>query len=117
MPIAIVRKTDRFAQLGIAASKMAIADARFSQETNGLSEAAVVMGSGLGGQNFHEEQIQAFMESGASGVATSTIPRIAPNAVSAYIAIQNKIKGIWREHVYTRKYLRTAFSDQRWEND
>ncbi len=93
MPIAIVRKTDRFAQLGIAASRMAIADAQLSQEINGLSEAAVVIGSGLGGQNFHEEQIHAFIEFGANGVATSTIPRIAPNAVSAYIAIQNKIKG------------------------
>ncbi|MBI4257218.1 beta-ketoacyl-[acyl-carrier-protein] synthase family protein [Candidatus Uhrbacteria bacterium] len=93
MPIAVVRKTDRFAQFGLATAKMAIADARLSAETNGLSEAAVVIGSGLGGQNFHEEMIHAFIAAGASGVAASSVPRITPNAVSAYIAIQNKIKG------------------------
>jgi len=93
MPLPLARKTDRFAQLGIAAAKMALDDARFENEHLGLQQAAVIFGSGLGGCNFHEEMIYQYVLSEESGVSASTIPRITPNAVSAHIAIHNKIKG------------------------
>jgi 3-oxoacyl-[acyl-carrier-protein] synthase II len=94
MPISVVRKTDRFSQLGVAAAGMAIKSAKLSEDDKSLSNAAVIIGSGLGGSNFHEEMIIAFVESSnPRRVAASSVPRITPNAVSAYIALQHKIKG------------------------
>jgi 3-oxoacyl-[acyl-carrier-protein] synthase II len=94
MPIAVVRKTDRFAQLGVAAAKMALGDAALDSENSDLRTAAVIMGSGLGGSNFHEETIVAIVESGnIKKSPASAVPRISPNAVSAYIAMCNQIKG------------------------
>ncbi len=94
MPIAIARKTDRFSQLGVATAKMALEDARLSLEDPDIKKAAIIIGSGLGGQNFHEEMMYAVLEtSNPKKVAASSVPRITPNAVSAYIAFQFKIKG------------------------
>src|SRR3989338_10070023 len=93
MPIAVARKTDRFAQFGVATAKMALDDARLLEETSDLTKAAVIIGSGLGGLNFHEEMMFAALETNPRRIAASSVPRITPNAVSAYIAIQYKIKG------------------------
>ncbi len=94
MPIAVVRKTDRFAQFGVAAAKMALDDAHLAEGNNDLAKAAVIIGSGLGGLNFHEEMMFTLLEtSNPKKVAASSVPRISPNAVSAYIALQYKIKG------------------------
>lgn len=94
MPIAVVRKTDRFAQFGVATAKMALEDARLFEENPDLARAAVIIGSGLGGLNFHEEMMYAMLETAnPQKIAASSVPRITPNAVSAYIALQYKIKG------------------------
>lgn len=94
MPVAVVRKTDRFAQFGVAVSKMALEDAKLSESNPELKRAAVIIGSGLGGLNFHEEMMFALLESAnPRKISASSVPRITPNAVSAYIALQYKIKG------------------------
>lgn len=96
MPIATVRKTDRFAQFGVATAKMAIDDSGLAcDEESGLSNASVIIGSGLGGLNFHEEMMLKYLESAGpkKKVAASSVPRITPNAVSAYIALSNNIRG------------------------
>ncbi|MCB9800420.1 MAG: beta-ketoacyl-ACP synthase II [Candidatus Omnitrophica bacterium] len=94
MPVAVARKTDRFAQFGVTTARMAIDDAGLSENDSALTKAAVIIGSGLGGMNFHEEAMFALIEtSNPKKVPASSVPRITPNAVSAYIALQNKIKG------------------------
>ena len=94
MPIAVARKTDRFAQLGLAAAKMAIEDARLNLGSRELSQAIVIIGSGLGGLDFHEETIiEVIRANDPKKAAASSVPRITPNAVSAYIALQYKILG------------------------
>lgn len=89
----VYRKTDRFAQFGVAAAKMAIEDSgvEIDRENNRIP---VVIGSGLGGSLFHEEQIFRLIEGkDPRRVLSSSVPRIAPNAVSAYIAMQFKLRG------------------------
>ncbi|MFZ5801996.1 MAG: beta-ketoacyl-[acyl-carrier-protein] synthase family protein [Candidatus Omnitrophota bacterium] len=91
----VFRKTDRFAQMGIAAAKMALEDSglasRFDPENNSIP---VIIGSGLGGSLFHEEQIfQLIAHGDPRKVLSSSVPRIAPNAVSAYIAMEHKLRG------------------------
>ncbi len=90
----IHRKIDRFAQFGVCAAKMALDDAQFKIEKNNEFRTGVVIGSGLGGMLFHEEQvITVIREGGPSRIMASSVPRISPNAVSAYIAIAFQAKG------------------------
>ena len=94
MPVAVMRKVDRFAQLGIASTQMALMDAKLKGEDSLLSKAAVIIGSGVGGASFHEEMIMAYVDAkDPKKMAASSVPRITPNAVSAYIALENQIKG------------------------
>src|SRR3989338_4241558 len=91
----VFRKTDRFTQFGVAAAKMAIEDAGLqSLIDKNKNNIAVIIGSGLGGSLFHEEQIFKLMENKEPRkVLSSSVPRIAPNAVSAFIAMQFKLRG------------------------
>jgi len=92
---AIYRKVDRFAQFGVCAAKMAIDDAELSINQDNEHKIGIVIGSGLGGILFHEEQIiEVMMQGGPSKVAASAVPRISPNSVSSYIAIAHQIKGL-----------------------
>jgi len=91
----VFRKTDRFTQFGVAAAKMAIEDAGLqSLIDKNKNNIAVIIGSGLGGSLFHEEQIFKLIENREPRkVLSSSVPRIAPNAVSAFIAMQFKLRG------------------------
>ncbi len=91
----VFRKTDRFAQLGVAAARMAFEDAKIEPLIDkSKNNIPVIIGSGLGGCLFHEEQIFKLMENkDPRRVLASSIPRIAPNAVSAFIAMQFKLRG------------------------
>ncbi len=91
----VYRKTDRFAQFGVAAAKMAYEDSClesiYDPKNNHIP---VIIGSGLGGSLFHEEQIfQLIGTQEPKKVLSSSVPRIAPNAVSAFIAMQYKFRG------------------------
>jgi 3-oxoacyl-[acyl-carrier-protein] synthase II len=91
----VYRKTDRFAQMGVAAAKLAVEDAGVeSLIDKNHNNVPVIIGSGLGGSLFHEEQIfQLIGTKDPHKVLSSSVPRIAPNAVSAYIAMQFKLRG------------------------
>ncbi len=91
----VYRKTDRVAQMGIAAARMALEDAglksKYDETSNNIP---VIIGSGLGGSLFHEEQIFKLIKGNdPRRVLSSSVPRIAPNAVSAYIAMEFKLRG------------------------
>jgi 3-oxoacyl-[acyl-carrier-protein] synthase II len=88
------RKMDRFAQLGVAAAKLALDDAKLIKNIKDDKRCGVVIGSAVGGISFHEEQIIAYLNRGPAKVTPSSVPRITTNAVSAYIAIINGIRGI-----------------------
>ena len=91
----VFRKIDRFAQFGVASAKLAIEDAGVKNLINeSENHIPVVIGTGLGGSLFHEEQIFKLLETREPRkVLSSSVPRIAPNAVSAYIAMEFKLKG------------------------
>ncbi len=91
----VYRKTDRFVHMGVAAAKMAIEDARLESLLDmHQNNIPVIIGSGLGGSLFHEEQIFQLLEGkDPHRVLSSSVPHIAPNAVSAYIAMQFKLRG------------------------
>jgi 3-oxoacyl-[acyl-carrier-protein] synthase II len=91
------RKADRFAQFGIAAAKMAIEDSGLGSifSESKINNVPVIIGSGLGGSLFHEEQIFKLIGTNdPRHVLSSSVPRITPNAVSAHIAMEHKLHGI-----------------------
>ena len=93
IPRQIAKRTDRFVHLGLASCKLALEDADFNLDKEDRERIGVIIGSGLGGVLFHEEQILAGYEKGVHRLNPLCIPRISPNAVSSHIAIYYKILG------------------------
>ncbi len=93
IPKEVAKRTDRFTHLGLASAKMAIEDSKLDLEKENRNRIGVVIGSGLGGVLFHEEQILAGYEKGVHRLNPLCVPRISPNAVSSHIAIQYGLLG------------------------
>jgi 3-oxoacyl-[acyl-carrier-protein] synthase II len=89
----IAKRTDRFVHFGLAAAKMAIESSRIDFAAEDAERIGVIIGSGLGGLLFHEEQITAAFERGANRINPLAVPRISPNAVGGHIGIVHKLKG------------------------
>ena len=88
MPAEVAKKVDRFVHFGLACTQMAIADSSLILEKEDKHRIGVIIGSGLGGMMFHEEQMVAILEKGAQRINPSSVARISPNAVSSHIAIR-----------------------------
>lgn len=87
------RKVDRFVHLGLAAAKDALDDSKINLQVQDKDRIGVIIGSGLGGVLFHEEQIMAGYEKGLHRLNARCVPRITPNAVASHIAIQYGLLG------------------------
>ena len=93
MPAELVKKVDRFVHFGLACADMAIKDSGLDLEALDKQRAGVIIGSGVGGIMFHEEQMVAILEKGANRINPTAVPKITPNAVSSHIAIQYGLLG------------------------
>lgn len=89
----VFRRSDRFVHLGLAAARMAIEDSHLKLDNTNKNKIGVYIGSGLGGIPFHEEQILAGYQKGFHRVNPLSVPKITPNAVSSYIAIELGLTG------------------------
>ncbi len=92
MPAGTVRRTDTFVHLGVAAARMALENSGLELSREDPARIGVVVGSGLGGIIFHEEQMIAAYDKGTHRINPLAVPRASPNAVSGHIAIQF---GLW----------------------
>ncbi len=92
-PFEVVKRVDRFVHLGLASAKMALEDSRLNLEKEDRSKIGVVVGSGLGGVIFHEEQMMAALQKGIDRIHPLSVPRVTPNAVASHIAIQFGLTG------------------------
>ncbi|MCP4667861.1 MAG: beta-ketoacyl-ACP synthase II [Deltaproteobacteria bacterium] len=93
MPKKVARSVDRFVHLGLASAKMAIEDSGIDLEKEDKERVGVIIGSGLGGVLFHEEQIAVALERGPHRGNPLCVPKITPNAVGGNIAIQYGLLG------------------------
>jgi 3-oxoacyl-[acyl-carrier-protein] synthase II len=89
----VVRRTDRFVHLGLAASRLALVDSGLNLGREDPKRIGCIIGSGLGGVLFHEEQIEMALEKGLNRLSPQCVPRLAPNAVSGHIAIEFYLRG------------------------
>ncbi|MEX0992184.1 MAG: beta-ketoacyl-ACP synthase II [Actinomycetota bacterium] len=81
-----IRRTDRFVQLGIAASQLAWKDA--GEPDVNPERAGVVIGSGVGGITTILEQAEVLAEKGPRRVSPFTVPALMANAVAGHVAMQ-----------------------------
>lgn len=86
------RRTDRFAQLALAASDEAVHDAWPDGAPAGEGVACVVA-TGVGGVSSLEEDIETLREHGPARVSPLGIPRLMANAASAMVAMRHGFTG------------------------
>lgn len=90
----VIRRTDRFIQLGLSASISAIKDASFDIANYPNPErVGVVVGSAAGGILTIIEQYDVIREKGPGRVSPFTIPSMIANMPAGYISIYHNAKG------------------------
>jgi 3-oxoacyl-[acyl-carrier-protein] synthase II len=87
-----VRRMDRFAQLAVAAARMAVEASRVDVAAKG-EDIGVVVGSGIGGLTTMFEQARIYIEKGPSKVSPFLIPMMISDIAAAQIAISMGLKG------------------------
>jgi 3-oxoacyl-[acyl-carrier-protein] synthase II len=88
-----IRRTDRFAQLALAAAKMAMQDAGIDLERLNRNRFGVNVSSGIGGLKTLEDQHTTLLTKGPSRVSAFTIPMLISNMASGLISMEFGLKG------------------------
>ncbi|MEY2557233.1 MAG: 3-oxoacyl-[acyl-carrier-protein] synthase [Verrucomicrobiota bacterium] len=87
------RRTDRFAQLAMAAAKMAMTDCGIDMEKVDRTRFGAVVSSGIGGLRTLEDQHAILLAKGPSRVSPFTIPMLISNMGSGLISMEFGLKG------------------------
>ena len=89
-----VKRTDRFIQLAIAASKMAMEDAGIEIIDPAEEERfGVIIGSGIGGIETHEVQHGRYLQSGPSRISPFFVPMMISDMAAGYVSMKFRAKG------------------------
>jgi 3-oxoacyl-[acyl-carrier-protein] synthase II len=88
-----VRRTDRFAQLAMAAAKMAMADSGIAMANENPDRFGVLVSSGIGGLKTLEDQYTILLSKGPSRVSAFTIPMLISNMASGLISMEYGLEG------------------------
>lgn len=88
------RKMDPFTQFAVAASMMALKDAKLEITDDNAHRVGVWIGSGIGGMKTYEEQFTKFMEKGPKRVSPFFVPMMIPDMAAGQVSIQTGAKGI-----------------------
>lgn len=87
------RRMDRFAQLAIAAAKMAVKDSGLDLETIDKERAGAVVGCGIGGVTTFEEQKEILMTKGPGRVSPFFVPMLISNMAAGHLSIAFGLQG------------------------
>jgi len=88
-----VRRTDRFVQLAMAASKMSIQDSGLDLEKVNRDRFGAIISSGIGGLKTLEDQFSILMNKGPTRVSAFTIPMLISNMASGVISMEFGLRG------------------------
>ncbi|MFY8216103.1 MAG: beta-ketoacyl-ACP synthase II [Chthoniobacterales bacterium] len=88
-----IKRTDRFTQFAMAASKMAVADAGLNPDTLDLDRTGVIIGSGIGGLLSMEEEAKRLHTRGPSRVSPFTIAMMISNMASGLVSMEFGFRG------------------------
>ena len=95
MTVKEARRSDRFAQLAIAAGAQAVADAGWDgvEPPADPTDIGCVIGSGIGGMWTFESQCDVLRDRGPERVSPLAIPLIMGNAAAGLVAMRHKLRG------------------------
>jgi 3-oxoacyl-[acyl-carrier-protein] synthase II len=88
-----LRRTDRYAQFALAATRLALADSRLDLECEDRDEIGVYVGSALGGIAYGEEQHRSYVNAGLRAVQPLLALAVFGGASVSHIAIDLGITG------------------------
>jgi 3-oxoacyl-[acyl-carrier-protein] synthase II len=88
-----IRRTDRFAQLAMAAAKMSMQDSGIDLEKVNRDRFGTIISSGIGGLKTLEEQFSVLMNKGPQRVSAFTIPMLISNMASGVISMEFGLRG------------------------
>jgi 3-oxoacyl-[acyl-carrier-protein] synthase II len=87
------RRSDRYVQYAVAASKMAMTDSGLDTEKIDPRRYGVMVGSGIGGLSTLEREHTVFLEKGPRRVSPFTIPMMISNIASGIISMEHRLLG------------------------
>ncbi|MBP6280403.1 MAG: beta-ketoacyl-ACP synthase II, partial [Rhodocyclaceae bacterium] len=93
MPRKEIRRSDKFIHYGLAAAKMALADAELVIDASNAERVGVNMGSGTGGLQMIEDNIREMIAKGPKRISPFFVPGAIINMVAGMISIQFGAKG------------------------
>ena len=88
-----IRRTDRFAQLALAAAKMALENSGIDLEKLNRDRFGVIVSSGIGGLKTLEDQYTVLVTKGPSRNSPFTIPMLISNMASGLISMEYGLHG------------------------
>jgi len=88
-----VRRMDRFAQLAVAAARLAVEGSGLDIANGKGDDVGVIVGSGIGGLTTLFDQARVYIEKGPSKVTPFLIPMMISDIAAAQIAISMGLKG------------------------
>jgi 3-oxoacyl-[acyl-carrier-protein] synthase II len=88
-----VRRTDRFAQLAMAAAKSAMSDSGIEMANENPDRFGVLVSSGIGGLKTLEDQHFVLLTKGPQRVSAFTIPMLISNMASGLISMEFGMRG------------------------
>lgn len=87
------RRSDRYVQYAVAASKMAMADSGLDVSSIDARRYGVMVGSGIGGLSTLEREHSVFRDKGPRRVSPFTIPMMISNIASGIISMEHGLLG------------------------
>jgi 3-oxoacyl-[acyl-carrier-protein] synthase II len=88
-----VKRTDRYTQLAVAASKMSLDDSGLDLASTDLDRAGVMIGSGVGGLQTMEDQVTKMALKGPDRTSPFMIPMMISNMASGFISMEHGLRG------------------------
>ena len=88
-----IRRTDRFAQLALAAAKRALEDGGIDLEKIRRDRFGVIVSSGIGGLKTLEDQYTILLTKGPARTSPFTIPMLISNMASGLISMEYGLRG------------------------
>ncbi|HWL53384.1 MAG TPA: beta-ketoacyl-ACP synthase II [Chthoniobacteraceae bacterium] len=88
-----VRRTDRYTQFGMAASKMALEDSGVDLDAVDRNRFGVVIGSGIGGLKTLSDQMHTMFNKGPGRISPFMIPMMISNMASGLVSMEYGLAG------------------------
>ncbi len=88
-----IKRMDRFAQYALAATQMAVEEAKIDFAKINKDRIGTIIGTGIGGIESIENQHRLLLEKGTSRISPFLVPMMLPNMAAGLIAIKYGVKG------------------------